>query len=113
MSVTVIKRGFKRREFLSSALALSGMTAVSSVVGLSRVWGATSHQPLDPVNPDMLFGTTSSMWRGTHDIVWAGSGGGGEGEKFSAPGGCPVVLGGRRREGQERERQQGWGKTGR
>ena len=71
MSVTVIKRGFKRREFLSSALALSGMTAASSVVGLSRVWGATSHQPLDPVNPDMLFGTTSSMWRGTHDIVWA------------------------------------------
>jgi sugar phosphate isomerase/epimerase len=50
---------------------MSGMVAAASVVGPSRVWGAVSHKPLDPVNPDILFGTTSSIWRPHHDIVWA------------------------------------------
>src|SRR6185436_3172849 len=36
-----------------------------------QVWGAASHKPLDPVNPDILFGTTSSIWGQQHDIVWA------------------------------------------
>ena len=70
MSVRVTERGIKRREFLSSALAWSGMTAAGSVVGPPKVWGAVSHQPLDPVNPDILFGTTSSIWGKQHDIVW-------------------------------------------
>lgn len=32
---------------------------------------AGSHRPLDPVNPDILFGSTSSLWDGQHDIEWA------------------------------------------
>src|SRR5437764_11367138 len=58
----VCQRGLKRRDFLSSALAFA--TA-------SKAWGAASHRSLDPVNPDILFGTTSSMWRPQHDTVWA------------------------------------------
>src|ERR1700674_1621889 len=71
MSVKVTERGLKRREFLSSALALSGITAAASFVGPSKGWGAAPHQSLDPVNPDILFGTTSSIWGQQHDIVWA------------------------------------------
>jgi inosose dehydratase len=70
-----IERGLERREFLSSALAFSAAAAAASAVGPSWAWGAVSHQPshqpLDPVNPDMLFGTTSSLWRGQHDTEWA------------------------------------------
>jgi hypothetical protein len=40
MSERVTERGFKRREFMSYALALGSMTAAASVVGPSRVWGA-------------------------------------------------------------------------
>src|SRR5690242_2464168 len=71
MSITVTERGLKRREFLSSALAMSGITAVASVAAPSKAWGAVSHKPLDPVNPDILFGTTSSIWGRQHDLVWA------------------------------------------
>ncbi len=70
MSVEVTERGPNRRGFMSSALALSGMTAAASFVEPSKARGAVSHQPLDPVNPDILYGTTSSLWRGHHDIVW-------------------------------------------
>jgi len=71
MSVKVAERGLKRREFMSSALALSSMTVASSVVGPSTLWSAVSRKPLDPVNPDILFGTTSSIWGRQHDLVWA------------------------------------------
>ena len=71
MSVRVTERGIKRREFISSALALTGATVAASVVGPSKVWGAVSHQPLDPVNPDILYGISSSSWTGYHDIEWA------------------------------------------
>ena len=71
MSESVTERGLKRREFMSYALALGGMAAAASVVGPSSVWGAVSHRPLDPVNPDILFGSTSSLWSGQHDIEWA------------------------------------------
>jgi hypothetical protein len=30
-----------------------------------------SRRPLDPVNPDILFGSTSSLWDAQHDIEWA------------------------------------------
>ncbi len=70
MSVEVTERGLKRRELISSALTLSGLTAAASFVAPAKARGAVSHQPLDPVNPDILFGTTSSLWRGRHDIVW-------------------------------------------
>jgi hypothetical protein len=71
LSVKVTECGLKRRELMSSALALFGVTAAASIVGPSKVWGAVSHRPLDPVNPDILFGTTSSIWREQHDTVWA------------------------------------------
>ena len=71
MSAKVTERGLKRREFLSSAIAWSGLTAAAGVVGPTKAWGAASRRSLDPVNPDILFGTTSSIWGRQHDIVWA------------------------------------------
>ena len=53
-----------RREFVSSALAWS-------VAGSLKLGAAPNYKPLDPVNPDILYGTTSSIWRPQHDIVWA------------------------------------------
>jgi inosose dehydratase len=60
-----------RRNFVSSALAGAGAVAAAGVMSSSRAWGAFTHKPLDPVNPDILFGTTSSIWGQQHDIVWA------------------------------------------
>ncbi len=71
MSINVTERGLKRREFMSSALALSGMAAAASVVGPSKAFGAISHKSLDPVNPDIFFGTTSSLYNHIHDTAWA------------------------------------------
>lgn len=71
MSTKVTERGLKRREFLSSTIAWSGLTAAAGVVGPTKAWGAASRRSLDPVNPDILFGTTSSIWGRQHDIVWA------------------------------------------
>jgi len=71
MSVNASGRGLNRREFISSAVALPGLTAAAGLVGPSQAWGAISHKPLDPVNPDILFGSTSSLWSGQHDLVWA------------------------------------------
>ena len=53
---------FQRRHFMvaaaAAALATSGLHTTQS-------WGKTiKHKSLDPVNPDILFGTTSSMWGG-------------------------------------------------
>jgi inosose dehydratase len=31
----------------------------------------TSHRSLDPVNPDILYGSTSSLWDARHPIEWA------------------------------------------
>jgi len=66
-----MERGVRRREFISQTLALGGLAAAASVVGTSKVWGAVSHRPLDPMNPDILFGSTSSLWSGQHEIEWA------------------------------------------
>ena len=60
-----------RREFMSSAVSLAALTAAASVFGPSKVWAATNHKPLDPINPESLFGTTSSIWGRQHDIAWA------------------------------------------
>jgi inosose dehydratase len=70
MSRNVTERGINRREFFSSALALSGVAAAASFVGPTKALGAVTHKPLDPVNPDILYGTTSSIWGNQHDIVW-------------------------------------------
>ena len=64
-------RGVHRREFMSYALAVGGMTAAANFIGPSQVWGAVTHKPLDPVNPDILFGTTSSLWGQVRSIEWA------------------------------------------
>src|SRR5204862_2536983 len=71
MSRSAIERGLQRREFMSYMVAVGGMTAAASVVGTSELWAAVSHRPLDPVSLDMLFGSTSSLWGGQHDIEWA------------------------------------------
>jgi inosose dehydratase len=71
MSPSVTGRGFNRRDFMSYALALGGLTAAASVVRPSDVWAAVTHKPLDPVNPDMLFGSTSSLWGSVRSIEWA------------------------------------------
>jgi len=70
MSVKVTERGIRRREFISSALALSGMAAAANLVGPPKALGAVTHKQLDPINPDILYGTTSSIWGNQHDIVW-------------------------------------------
>src|SRR4029077_19181257 len=51
--------------------AWGGMAAVARVAGSSDLWAAMAHRPLDPVNPDILFGSTSSLWSNQHDIEWA------------------------------------------
>ena len=60
-----------RREFIGATLGAGAAVAAASVVGPSTVSGAVAHRPLDPVNPDILFGSTSSLWGGQHDIEWA------------------------------------------
>jgi inosose dehydratase len=64
-----------RRAFIKSALAASGLAAAASVVTPTAAWAAPKqikHTPLDPVNPDILFGTTSSIWR---QEIWLSGGG--------------------------------------
>jgi inosose dehydratase len=66
-------RGLPRREFMKSALAASGIAAAAGLAGPSLSWGAVKqvkHVPLDPVNPDMLYGTTSSIWGGEQDLAF-------------------------------------------
>ena len=71
MPMSAAQRGLGRREFMSQTLAWGGMAAVARVAGTSDVWAAVAHRPLDPVNPDILFGSTSSLWSNQHDIEWA------------------------------------------
>jgi inosose dehydratase len=62
-----------RREFMKSALAASGLAAVGLASSPSRVWAAVKqvkHASLDPVNPDILYGTTSSIWGGEQDLAF-------------------------------------------
>jgi inosose dehydratase len=71
MSAPVYAQAFKRREFLSSAMGLAGLAAAGSLLNPTVANGAISHKSLDPINPDILFGSTSSLWGAQHDIVWA------------------------------------------
>ena len=71
MSRSAAEGGLNRRDFVSRALALGGLMAAASVARPSDVWGAVSHRPLDPINPDILFGSTSSLWSGARDLEWA------------------------------------------
>jgi sugar phosphate isomerase/epimerase len=50
-----------RREFVSSAMALSGTAVAASVLGASNALGAAP-KSLDPVDPDIRFGITGALW---------------------------------------------------
>jgi inosose dehydratase len=60
-----------RRSFIAGGLTSYGMGATARVIRPADVLGAVSHRSLDPVNPDILFGATSSLWSERHDIEWA------------------------------------------
>ena len=61
LSENSIMRDFSRREFVSSALALSGTAVAASMLGASNAWGAAS-KSLDPIDPDIRFGITGALW---------------------------------------------------
>ena len=52
--------------------------------GPSKLWGAVSHEPLDPVNPDILYGTTSTGGARCFFMVLLGEQGGDGGLHLAA-----------------------------
>jgi len=66
---------FQRRHFMVTAAAIAATAGLHT----TKLWSKTvAHKALDPVNPDMLFGTTSSIWGGAgvgaanaHSTEWA------------------------------------------
>jgi inosose dehydratase len=58
--MTLSNAGMQRRQFVASSLAVTA----ACVAAPQAAWSAVKHKPLDPVNPDILFGTTSSIWGG-------------------------------------------------
>ncbi len=61
MSKEFSSLSLNRREFISSALAVSGATIATSMLGSAHVLGAAT-QPLDPVDPFIRFGITGALW---------------------------------------------------
>jgi sugar phosphate isomerase/epimerase len=61
LSTKISSQDLKRREFISSALALSGAAVAASVLGNSHVLGAAT-QSLDPIDPYIRFGITGALW---------------------------------------------------
>jgi inosose dehydratase len=59
-----------RREFVGVSLAASA-AAAADLVRPTTLFGAAARRPLDPVNPDISFGITSSLWSEHHEIEWA------------------------------------------
>ena len=65
----------QRRHFMVAAAAVAATAGLHT----TKLWSkAVTHKPLDPVNPDLLFGTTSSIWGGAgvgaanaHTTEWA------------------------------------------
>jgi sugar phosphate isomerase/epimerase len=55
------ERLLSRREFVSSALALSGTAVAASMLGASNGWGAAP-KSLDPIDPEIRFGITGALW---------------------------------------------------
>jgi len=55
------ERLLSRREFVSSALALSGTAVTASMLGASNAWGAAP-KSLDPIDPYIRFGITGALW---------------------------------------------------
>lgn len=61
MSIDTTNHHLKRREFLSSFLAFSGMAGATVALGPAKAWAAAP-KPLDPVDPNISFGITGSLW---------------------------------------------------
>jgi inosose dehydratase len=59
-----------RREFIGTGLSAVAAAAVD-VGAPAALFGAVTHRALDPVNPDILFGITSSLWSQQREIEWA------------------------------------------
>lgn len=59
-----------RRDLLASVAGMAGLAAFGGFLSPSNAIGAVAHKSLDPVNPDIFYGTTSSLWRPYRDIVW-------------------------------------------
>src|SRR6201996_523055 len=67
----------QRRHFMVTAAAAA--SAAATGLPIAPAWAKPlNKKSLDPVDPDILFGTTSSMWGGagvgakqTHDTPWA------------------------------------------
>lgn len=72
-----------RREFIGRSagacalrvMARAGFGAAAvfapGLVCPSDANAAIAHRPLDPINPDILFGITSTLWSQQHEIEWA------------------------------------------
>ncbi len=54
-------RSLTRREFVASALALSGGAAAANMLGVSNVWGSEL-KSLDPIDPGIRYGITGALW---------------------------------------------------
>ena len=54
-----------RRDILKSGLAACGLIAAGNLVSAKAAFAAMA-RGLDPVDPDIKFGTTSSIWDNTH-----------------------------------------------
>jgi len=67
----ITERRIRRREFVSSALALSGMTAAASFDRAIPDVGRGFPQAARPCQSRHPFRTTSSIWGNQHDVVWA------------------------------------------
>jgi inosose dehydratase len=59
-----------RREFVGVSLAATA-AAAADIVAPTTLVGAVARRPLDPINPDLSFGITSSLWSEHHEIEWA------------------------------------------
>ena len=62
MSKNISSQGLNRREFISSALALSGAAAAVSMLGNSNAWAAVPLPIPRPVDPFIRFGITGALW---------------------------------------------------
>jgi sugar phosphate isomerase/epimerase len=51
----------KRREFVSSGVAFSSLAGVAAVLRSNLAWGDSS-QSLDPLDPNIRYGITGSLW---------------------------------------------------
>lgn len=66
MPDSATQNGLERRDFLK----LSSFAAAAALLRPNESAAAIQHESLDPVNPNIFFGSTSSLWGRRHDIIW-------------------------------------------